>query len=225
MSKFKKPLPYKLNALEPHLSSEQMRFHYEEHYAGYCANLDKLIKDTEYQDQTLTQIVFNTKPPLHQHATDPIYNNAAQVKNHEFFFQSLTPDKSEMSDDIKQAIEASYGSVDWFMATLKNKVTSFFGAGWVWVTISQHRQWDSPTVQIVTTRDGNTLVYDDSNETSVHGALLTIDVWEHAYYIDYRNKRADYFDAISNVIDWKTVSERYDAHKSTLFDYTKPFEL
>lgn len=225
MSKFKQPLGYDLNALEPHLSEEQMRFHYEQHYTGYCKNLEKLIKDTVYADMNLTQIVSHTEPPPIKRGTDPIYNNAAQIKNHEFFFEQLSKDGGQMDDELKQAIESSFGSTLAMKTALRNKVTTFFGAGWVWLSLIQHKEWDSPSLTIITTRDGDTITFNESDNVTYYGPLLTIDVWEHAHYVDYRNDKGKYFDNIYKLINWNVVNERYKAHISTRFDYTKPFEL
>jgi len=225
MSKFKDKLPYALDALEPHISEEQLTLHYEKHYGGYCDNLEKLIKDTAYQNMNLTQIVDKTQPPPLRHASDPIYNNAAQIKNHIFFFQQLNPSPGEISDSLKTAIERDYKSFDHLMEVITSQVTSFFGAGWIWLTIVQHKEWDSPSLQVITTRDGNTIAHDETTDFTLYHPICVIDVWEHSYYVDHRNDRTAYVEAISNVLDWKKISDRYDAHLSDRFDYTKSFEL
>lgn len=225
MNKFKTELPYKFADLEPHLSEEQVRLHYEGHYMGYCKNLEKLIADTKYESMNLTQIVHHSKPPECDRTTSPIYNNAGQIKNHEFFFTHLTPNQPDMPDQLKRYIEESFGSVNEFKKVFKYKVSSFFGAGWAWLALIHHKQWKSPKLEIVTTRDGDTITFNGSTDFVYKGPVLVIDLWEHAYYIDFRNKRANYFDSIYNVIDWEKVNSNLTHHLSANFDYTTSFEL
>lgn len=225
MSKFKTQLPYKFDDLEPHLSQEQVRLHYEGHYLGYCKNLETLIKDTKFESMNLTQIVHHSKPPEAERTTSPIYNNAAQIKNHEFFFTHLTPDQPDIPEPLEKMLIDSFGSIEKFKAVFKQKVTSFFGAGWVWLALIHHKQWDSPTIEVVTTRDGDTITFNGNTDFVYKGALCVIDVWEHAYYIDFRNKRADYFDQIYQVLDWEKINNNLSAHLSVNFDYTSSFEL
>jgi len=225
MNKFTTPLKYDQGSL-PTVSKDTMHYHYEKHYLGYCKNLAKIIKNTKYDDMELDSIVdmsapLNTTP----NSSNPIYNNAAQIKNHDFFFEQLTPTYSDLEDgELKNLIVSEYGSVDKLLNHYKTKLTSFFGVGWVWLTLEQHKQWDSPSIKVVATRDGNTFINHKSTEHFV-GPICVLDVWEHSYYIDHKNDRSAYFDSIIQCIDWEIISQRFSTHSSTLFDYTKPFEL
>ena len=163
------PLPYAMDALEPFMSMETLEYHYGKHLQTYVDNLNRLAEGTPYSEMSLEDIVLTSDGPL--------YNNAAQVWNHTFFFESLTPVKTDMPKDLKTAIEQDFGSVAEFEKRLKAAATGIFGSGWAW---------------LVQDRNGK----------------LTIDVWEHAYYIDYRNRRAEYVDKCWNIIDWAKVAQR-----------------
>lgn len=210
--------------LEPSISKETMEFHYGKHYSSYCNNLEKLIVDTHYEKMELIDIIKQSEPVVGGHASNPIYNNAAQVWNHEFYFNQFSADESTPSTELSEMIDSTYGGMDKLKQELRNKFVGFFGIGWVWLVITQHKQWDSPILQIVTTRDGDTIT-NEPNDSTFNGPMITLDVWEHAYYIDHRNDRDTHFNQIWGKIDWNVVSARYTEHKSTLFDYTKPFEL
>ncbi len=225
MRKFQTPLKYKLDSLEG-VSEESMDFHYNKHYVGYCKNLEKLIPNTQYADMLLDEIIDKSAPQdKTSNTANPIYNNAAQIKNHEFFFEQLSDAPSPLEDgELMNMIINDYGSFDKMVEMIKSKLTGFFGVGWIWLTLEQHQQWDSPSIRIVATRDGNTFINHQSDEHFV-GPICTIDVWEHSYYIDHRNDRSAYFDDIIKSIDWKVVEKRFNTHNSSIFDYTKPFEL
>ncbi len=185
-------LPYAYDALAPAISEETMRYHHDKHYAGYVSKLNELILDTPYADQPLEDIVMS--------ADGAIFNNAAQAWNHEFFFSSLSPNvAAEPTGELRAAIERDFGSVDELKRQMNNAATSLFGSGWVW---------------LVEGRDGKLEIMAEQNAgtplTHRKRPLLTLDVWEHAYYIDYRNRRADAVKALWDVVDWKTVERRYE---------------
>lgn len=187
------PLPYAYNALEPEISEETLRFHHDKHHAAYVTKLNALIAGTPYETMSLEDIVAKSD--------GAIFNNAAQVWNHDFYFATLSPTpKSTPEGALLQAIVDQYGSVDNLKAKMNEAAVNLFGSGWVWLVEDGEGR-----LSIMSGKNAdNPLRYDKC-------PLLTIDVWEHAYYIDYRNARADAVKAIWNKIDWKRVEKRYNA--------------
>ena len=184
------PLPWADSALAPVISANTIGFHYGKHHQGYVTNLNKLTGGTPFADQSLEQIVRATAGKVDQAA---IFNNAAQVWNHTFYWQSLRPNGGgEPPAALKAKLEASFGSVDACREELSKAATSQFGSGWAWLVA------DGDALKVVKT--GNA-------ETPLTGAmrpLVTIDVWEHAYYLDYQNRRADYVAAVlDKLINWE----------------------
>lgn len=188
------PLPYAENALDPVISARTIGFHYGKHHKAYVDNLKKLAAGTEYADLTLEQIIAATAGKVDKAA---IFNNAAQAWNHTFFWHSLTPNGSgEPSAVLKQKIEVAFGTVDACRKELATAATTQFGSGWAWLVL------DDGKLKVVKT--GNA----DSPLTKGMKPLLTIDVWEHAYYLDYQNRRADYVAAvIDKLINWSFAAE------------------
>ena len=184
-------LPYAHNALEPIISEKTISFHYGKHHLTYVNNLNGLIVGTEFEDADLSTIVKKSE--------GPIFNNAAQIWNHNFYFLSLTPIKGSVpAESLAKAIDASFGSLDEFKSEFNKAAISVFGSGWAW---------------LVKDADGKLSIVKESNAgnpiTCGLTPLLTFDVWEHAYYIDYQNRRADYVAALWDLVDWKIVSARY----------------
>ena len=184
------PLPWADTALAPVISANTIGFHYGKHHQGYVTNLNKLTGGTPFADQSLEQIVRATAGKADQAA---IFNNAAQVWNHTFYWQSLKPGGGgEPPAALKAKIEASFGSVAACRKELTTAATSQFGSGWAWLVA------DGDALKVVKT--GNA-------ETPLTGAmrpLVTIDVWEHAYYLDYQNRRADYVAAVlDKLVNWE----------------------
>jgi len=190
--KFSLPeLPYAQNALEPIISEKTISFHYGKHHQTYVTNLNGLVEGTEFENSDLDAIV--------KKADGPIFNNAAQIWNHNFYFLSLTPQKgSAPSEKLTKAIDAAWGSFDNFKAEFNKATISVFGSGWGW---------------LVKDADGKLSIVKESNAgnplTRGLTPLLTFDVWEHAYYLDYQNRRADYVAALWDLVDWDKVSARY----------------
>jgi superoxide dismutase, Fe-Mn family len=190
--KFSLPeLPYAQNALEPIISEKTISFHYGKHHQTYVTNLNGLVEGTEFENSDLDAIV--------KKADGPIFNNAAQIWNHNFYFLSLTPKKgSTPSEKLAKAIDAAWGSFDNFKAEFNKATISVFGSGWGW---------------LVKDADGKLSIVKESNAgnplTRGLTPLLTFDVWEHAYYLDYQNRRADYVAALWDLVDWDKVSARY----------------
>lgn len=186
------PLPYAMDALAPVMSRETIEYHYGKHLQTYIDNLNRLIDGTEYEDATLEEIVMN--------AVGPVYNNAAQAWNHTFFFNSLTPESAEIPASLKNALERDFGSVETFKEKFQKAATDLFGSGWAW--LAQDKEGKLHIMQ--EPNAGNPL-------KSGHKPLLTIDVWEHAYYIDYRNKRAAFAEKFWEIVNWDKVSERMES--------------
>jgi Fe-Mn family superoxide dismutase len=187
------PLPYAMNALEPHISRETLEFHYGKHHQTYVTNLNKLIKDTEFENKTLEEIIRG--------AQGGIFNNAAQVWNHTFFWHSMSPGGGgKPSGELLKAIETKFGSVDDFREKFSAAAIAVFGSGWAWLV-----KHPDGGLGIETTSNALTPVASDKKP------LLTLDVWEHAYYIDYRNKRPDFVAAYWNVVNWDFASRNFAA--------------
>lgn len=186
-------LPYAYDALAPQISEETLRYHHNKHYAGYVAKLNELVVDTPYASQPLEDIIVS--------ATDgPLYNNAAQAWNHEFYFDQLSPEpKNRPEGALAEAITRDFGSVDELKKQMNQAAAGLFGSGWVWLVCNE-----AGKLSIVSEPNaGNPL-------RRGLQPLLCVDVWEHAYYIDYRNRRPEAVAALWECIDWQTVSDRYD---------------
>jgi len=182
-------LPYADNALEPVISAKTIGFHYGKHHKGYVDNLNKLIAGTEFADLPLTKIITKTAGIADKTA---IFNNAAQTWNHTFYWKSMKlKGGGEPPAALKQKITASFGSVDVCRKELSTAAMAQFGSGWVWLVL------DGDKLKVVKTANA-----DDPLTTGMK-PLLTIDVWEHAYYLDYQNRRADYVNAVlDKLINW-----------------------
>lgn len=182
-------LPYDKDALEPHISSRTLSFHHGKHHNAYVTNLNKLIEETDLASETLEDIIKQT---VNDADKAGIFNNAAQVWNHTFYWQSMKPkDGGDPSGDIAEKIIADFGSYDNFISQFKNAGLTQFGSGWVWLVLKNNK------LEIMKTSNADTPI--------AHGIkpLLTMDVWEHAYYLDYQNGRADYIDSfINHLINW-----------------------
>lgn len=183
------PLPYAQNALDPVISANTLSFHYGKHHKGYVDNLNKLLVGTEFTGFTLEKIITDTAGKADKTA---IFNNAAQAWNHAFYWQSLSPKGGgEPPAKLKQKIEASFSTVDACKKELTNAATTQFGSGWAWLVL------DGDKLKVLKTSNA------DSPLTKGLKPLLTIDVWEHAYYLDYQNRRADYVNAVlDKLINW-----------------------
>lgn len=190
--KFSLPeLPYAQDALTPVISAETISFHYGKHHQAYVNNLNNLTPGTDFEQADLETIVKKSE--------GAIFNNAAQIWNHNFYFLSLTPEKGSAPNAIlAKAINDAFGSFDNFKAEFGKAAVSIFGSGWAW---------------LVKDAEGKLSIVKESNAgnplTRGLTPLLTFDVWEHAYYIDYQNRRPDYVAALWDLVDWNVVSTRY----------------
>ncbi len=187
-------LPYADNTMEPVISANTISFHYGKHHKGYVDNLNKLIAGTEFADMPLEKIIATTAGKADKTA---IFNNAAQAWNHTFYWRSLKPKGGgQPSATLKEKIEASFGDVDACRKELSAAATTQFGSGWAWLVL------DGDTLKVVKTANADLPL--------IRGIkpLLTIDVWEHAYYLDYQNRRADYVNAVlDKLINWDFAAE------------------
>jgi superoxide dismutase, Fe-Mn family len=187
-------LPYAENALEPVISAKTIGFHYGKHHKGYVDNLNKLIAGTDYSDLSLEEIIRGTAGRPERTA---IFNNAAQAWNHTFYWKSLASNGGgEPPAALKQQIEASFGSVDACKKELAAAAVAQFGSGWVWLV------FDEDKLKVVKTANA------DNPLATAMRPLLTIDVWEHAYYLDYQNLRADYTKAVlDKLLNWEFAQQ------------------
>jgi len=183
-------LPYADNALDPVITSNTIGFHYGKHHKTYVDNLNKLVAGTEYADMALEKIITASAGKADK-AT--IFNNAAQIWNHTFYWNSLRPNGGgEPPATLKQKIEASFGSLEECKKEFANAAVTQFGSGWAWLVA------DGDTLKVVKTANAETPL------TTGVKPLLTIDVWEHAYYLEYQNRRADYVNALlDKLINWE----------------------
>ncbi len=184
-------LPYAKNALEPHISEETIEFHYGKHHQAYVNNLNALVPGTEYEGLSLEEIV--------KKSSGGVFNNAAQVWNHTFYWNCLTPNGGgEPTGELADAIQSTFGSFDSFKETFTKSAVTNFGSGWTWLV-----KTESGELKIVNTGNAG------SPLTEGYTPLLTVDVWEHAYYVDYRNARPDYVSAFWNLVNWDFVNKNY----------------
>jgi len=185
-------LPYAENALEPVISAETISFHYGKHHQTYVTNLNNLIPGTEFEDLPLEDIV--------KKASGGIFNNAAQVWNHTFYWNCLSPNGAGApSGALATAIDQAFGSFDEFKTKFSQSAATNFGSGWTWLVKNA-----DGTVAIVNTSNAATPLTDGKIP------LMTIDVWEHAYYVDYRNARPKYLEAIWKIVNWDFVARNFE---------------
>ena len=183
-------LPYALDALEPVISARTLEFHHGKHLQTYVDNLNKLIAGTEFESMSLEEIVAKS--------SGAIFNNAGQVLNHNLYFTQFAPSCTAPTGPLKDQIEKQWGSIENFQKEFVAKGVGLFGSGWVWLqadeagalSIGQYAGADNPVAHDLR-------------------PILTFDVWEHAYYLDYQNRRAAQLEALWRIVDWKVVEERF----------------
>ena len=209
-------LPYPIDALEPVISARTLEFHYGKHLQGYVDNLNKLIAGTDYESMSLKQIVISSAAAGGVEKSKAVFNNAGQILNHNLYFSQFRPSsvissegaghstvissvgEAEVEKSIITQIINQWGSLDAFKADFESKGVTLFGSGWVWLqaneagelSVAQYLGADNPVAH------------------SFH-PLLTFDVWEHAYYLDYQNRRAAHLEALWEIVDWGVVEERF----------------
>ncbi len=183
-------LPYKMNALEPQISTETVEYHYGKHHAAYVKNLNAMIQHTDFEGQSLEDII--------QKSEGGIFNNAAQVWNHTFYWNCLSPQGGgDPSGELAAAIRKNFGSFSEFKTKFINSAVTHFGSGWIWLVQSVEG------LEILSTSNA------ESPLRTGKSPLLVCDVWEHAYYIDYRNARLAYLEAFWERVNWEFVAENY----------------
>lgn len=185
-------LPYEINALEPHISQKTLEFHYGKHHAGYVNNLNKLIAGTPFENKSLEEIVKTSQGGM--------FNNAAQVWNHTFYWNCMTPNpkKNAPTGKLLDAIVRDFGSFDAFKEKFINACVTLFGSGWAWLVADKEGK-----LSIVQTSNAQTPLTTEGLKP-----LLVCDVWEHAYYLDYQNLRANYVNEFWSMINWDFVESR-----------------
>lgn len=185
-------LPYAMDALAPHISKETLEYHYGKHHAAYVTNLNNLVKGTEFENSSLEDIV--------KKSTGGVFNNAAQIWNHTFYWHCLSPNGGGApSGKLADAINAKFGSFDAFKEAFTKSAIGNFGSSWTWLV----KKADG-SVDIVNTSNAATPL------TTQDKPLLTCDLWEHAYYIDYRNARPKYIETFWNLVNWEFASKNFE---------------
>ena len=184
------PLPYAQDALAPVLSKETLEYHYGKHHQAYVTNLNNLVKGTDFENASLEEIIMK--------ASGGLFNNAAQVWNHTFYWNCLCPGGAAPGSKLAAAINSSFGSMDEFKKQFSASAAGNFGSGWTWLVKNS-----TGGLEIVNTSNAANPMTDGKTP------LLTIDVWEHAYYIDYRNARPKYLESIWGIVNWEYVSANF----------------
>ncbi len=185
------PLPYAKDALAPHISEETLEYHYGKHHQTYVTNLNNLVPGTEFEGKSLEEIV--------KASSGGIFNNAAQVWNHTFYWNSLSPNGGgEPTGELANAINRTFGSFEEFKEAFTKCAVTTFGSGWAWLVKNPNG-----TLELVSTSNAGCPL------TEGQTPLLTCDVWEHAYYIDYRNARPKYLEAFWNLVNWDFAAKNY----------------
>lgn len=193
------PLPYSYNALEPFIDAQTMEIHYSKHHAAYISNLNKAIQGTPTEKMSIQDILAHIST-----FNSTIRNNAGGHYNHDLFWSILTPNKnSTPSPELTKAINQSFTSIDSLKSTLNKAAATRFGSGWAWLYITPEG-----SLSVCSTPNQDNPLMDNAENKGI--PILGIDVWEHAYYLKYQNKRADYLSALWNIINWEEVSKRYN---------------
>lgn len=193
-------LPYAVDALEPHFDKETMTIHHQKHHQGYVNNLNNALEGTTFEDEPLENILRS----ISKHGV-AVRNNGGGHYNHSLFWSILSPNpKKEPTGKLAAEINNQYGSLESFKAELNKAGGSRFGSGWAWLFVN----YNGAIGITSTTNQDNPLM--DTNPTSQGYPILGVDVWEHAYYLKYQNRRPDYLEAFWNVLDWEAVEKRYE---------------
>jgi superoxide dismutase, Fe-Mn family len=192
-------LPYDYGALEPHIDEQTMRVHHDKHHQAYVDKANAALEGTDWADKDVEEVLRNLSS-LPDDIQTPVRNNAGGHSNHTFFWQIMSPDGGgEPEGDLRAAIDDAFGGLDAFKDELKNAGVNRFGSGWAWLVR------DGSGLAVVSTANQDSPISDGQTP------LLGIDVWEHAYYLKYQNRRPDYIDAWWNVVNWAEVANRFGA--------------
>ena len=196
------PLPYDKDALAPTISAETLEFHHGKHHKAYVDKTNGFVADKGLGGKSLVEVIRHAK----ETGDKGLFNNSAQIWNHSFYWQGLTPNAHEPSGALAEKIAATFGSKEELVKQLIAESTNHFSNGWGWLVL------DGDAIKVTSLHDADTpVVYD-------YKPLLTIDVWEHAYYIDYRNARPGYLDAITKIINWDFVAQNLDGQGESRAD-------
>lgn len=196
-------LPYAKDALAPTVSEQTLDFHYGKHHQAYVDKTNAAIEGTDLANASLEDIV----KAANEKGDAGLFNNSAQVWNHGFYWHSMTPETTSPSESLEAAIKSDFGSLDDLKSKLKDEAVGHFASGWAWLVV------DGGKLKVISTHDAGTALTEDVNP------LLTIDVWEHAYYLDAQNKRPEYVGGVlDNLINWKFASDNFD--RGTPWTYT-----
>lgn len=194
-----KGLPYAYNTLEPFIDAKTMETHYSKHHVGYCNKLNDALKGTDLESKSIEDILQK----LDMSKTD-IRNNAGGYYNHNLFFEILNANGGDATGEVLEAINTDFGSFEGFKKQFTESATKLFGSGWVWLIVDK----SGKLVITTTANQDNPLM----SKAEVKGTpILALDVWEHAYYLKYQNKRKDYIDGFFNIINWNKVNEKFNA--------------
>ncbi len=200
-------LPFPKEALQPHMSAETLEFHHGKHHRAYVEKTNQSVEDKKLEGASLSMLIRHARETGDQ----SLFNNSAQIWNHSFFWQCLAPPQGQRpTGHLAQLIDDQFGSVDQMLAALKQEAVGHFSNGWAWLVLNNAR------LEILSLHDADTPVVRDGIEP-----LLTLDVWEHAYYIDYRNRRPDFAEGVlANIVDWDFVARNLDGKGVSRADQT-----
>jgi Fe-Mn family superoxide dismutase len=189
-------LPYSTDALTPFMSQETLELHHGKHHAGYIKKLNELLDTTPYKASSLRDVILSA----HKLNDEAVFNNAAQSMNHELFWNSMSTAPTKPGSQLQAAIDRDFGGFENVKSELRQSAVTLFGSGWVWLVS------DKGKLRVVSTRNAGTPIVDGLEP------LLTLDVWEHAYYLDARNERAKYVDTfLGELLDWTSANDRFEA--------------
>jgi Fe-Mn family superoxide dismutase len=195
------PLPYAFNALEPHIDARTMEIHHDKHHAGYTNNLNTAIQGTSLESKSIEEILGNLDAVPEDKRT-AVRNNGGGFANHSLFWQILSAQSSQPSAELKSAIDSAFGSMDAFKEAFGKAASTRFGSGWAWLVVE-----NNGSLSVTSTPNQDTPLMEGKTP------ILGLDVWEHAYYLNYQNRRPDYIAAFWNIVNWAKVSELYAAAK------------
>jgi len=193
-------LSYEFNALEPHIDAQTMEIHHDKHHAGYVKKLIAALEGSEFAEKPINEILKNIES-VPEDKRKAVINNGGGHANHTLFWEILSPNKTELSGELSEAINSKFGSFEEFKTKFSEAAATRFGSGWAWLVVNNGE------LEITSTANQDSPLMD--NQTP----LLGLDVWEHAYYLKYQNKRPDYVEAFFNVINWDKVEELYNKAK------------
>lgn len=193
-------LKFEFNALEPHIDAQTMEIHHDKHHAGYVKKLIAAVEGTEFAEKDINEILKSIDS-VPEDKRKAVINNGGGHANHTLFWEILSPNKTELSGELAEAIDSKFGSFEEFKQKFSDAAATRFGSGWAWLVVKNGE------LEVTSTPNQDSPLMD--NQTPILG----LDVWEHAYYLKYQNKRPDYIEAFFNVVNWDKVAENFSAGK------------